>query len=327
MAEAGLKTANLLFELGTEELPPKALRRLSEALTEEFVKGLDAAGLEHGEVSSYCAPRRLAVLIMDCAAGRSGTVGGALVPRKREGRWERLCHLEGLGDIGACRLCLVEMAQGLRFYFEKRIVYEEKGARKLFKAAALEPMGLLIEKLDALDEFTHEALEQVFLAVMEATELKLGKIAQPVRLALTGSTVSPGRPSTSTSATSPTVSPRSSGHAPTTARPPTRPSSEHPTRTARSPGAAAQPGDRHRHGLRRRGRPPAGGDRQVQPADRARRPPRHRGGRPPHGTRPPGDRCGGRRLRRRAPDRRPRRMVVARLGGRGDHGDGDNQFD
>ena len=74
----------------------------------------------------------------------------------------------------------------------EQMVYEEKGAKKLFKADALEPMGLLIEKLDALDEFTHEALEQVFLAVMEATELKLGKIAQPVRLALTGSTVSPG---------------------------------------------------------------------------------------------------------------------------------------
>lgn len=87
---------------------------------------------------------------------------------------------------------LVEMAQGLRFYFEEQIEYEEKGAKKLFKADALEPMQLLIEKLDALDEFTHEALEQAFLAVMEATELKLGKIAQPVRLALTGSTVSPG---------------------------------------------------------------------------------------------------------------------------------------
>jgi glutamyl-tRNA synthetase len=87
---------------------------------------------------------------------------------------------------------LVEMAQGLRFYFEERIEYEEKGAKKFLKAGALEPMNLLIEKLDALPDFTHEALEQAFLAVMEETELKLGKIAQPVRMALTGSTVSPG---------------------------------------------------------------------------------------------------------------------------------------
>jgi glutamyl-tRNA synthetase len=87
---------------------------------------------------------------------------------------------------------LVEMAKGLRFYFVDEVVYEEKGAKKFLKAGALEPMDLLIEKLDALPEFTHEALEQAFLAVMEALELKLGKIAQPVRLALTGSTVSPG---------------------------------------------------------------------------------------------------------------------------------------
>jgi glutamyl-tRNA synthetase len=80
----------------------------------------------------------------------------------------------------------------LRFYFVDKIVYEEKGSKKFLKAGALEPMALLIEKLDALAEFTHEALEQAFLAVMEALELKLGKIAQPVRLALTGSTVSPG---------------------------------------------------------------------------------------------------------------------------------------
>ncbi len=87
---------------------------------------------------------------------------------------------------------LVDMAKGIRFYFEMPAAYEEKGARKLFKANALSPMKLLVDKLGQLEAFTHEALEQVFLAVMEETELKLGKIAQPVRLALTGTTVSPG---------------------------------------------------------------------------------------------------------------------------------------
>ncbi len=87
---------------------------------------------------------------------------------------------------------LVDMAKGIRFYFEMPATYEEKGARKLFKAGALPPMQLLVGKLGQLEAFTHEALEQVFLAVMEETGLKLGKIAQPVRLALTGTTVSPG---------------------------------------------------------------------------------------------------------------------------------------
>ena len=70
MADSSVRTANLLFELGTEELPPLALKRLSEALAEEFVKGLDAAGLTHGEIVAYCTPRRLAVLVRDCAAAQ-----------------------------------------------------------------------------------------------------------------------------------------------------------------------------------------------------------------------------------------------------------------
>jgi glycyl-tRNA synthetase beta chain len=59
--------ADFLFELGTEELPPKALRTLSNALTQELIAGLKEAGLAFGEAKSYAAPRRLAVLIRDMA--------------------------------------------------------------------------------------------------------------------------------------------------------------------------------------------------------------------------------------------------------------------
>lgn len=58
---------DLLFELGTEELPPVALNKLSEALAREFVRGLDNARLAHGEVHSFATPRRLAILAKDCA--------------------------------------------------------------------------------------------------------------------------------------------------------------------------------------------------------------------------------------------------------------------
>jgi len=51
---------------------------------------------------------------------------------------------------------------------------------------------LLIERLNQLSVFNEKGLEKVFLTVMDATGLKLGKIAQPVRVALTGTTVSPG---------------------------------------------------------------------------------------------------------------------------------------
>ncbi|MES9969128.1 MAG: glycine--tRNA ligase subunit beta [Candidatus Thiodiazotropha sp.] len=59
--------AHLLFELGTEELPPKALKQLSESLHENFLSGLAQANLGHAEVESYATPRRLALLIRDCA--------------------------------------------------------------------------------------------------------------------------------------------------------------------------------------------------------------------------------------------------------------------
>ena len=59
--------ADLLFELGTEELPPLALRRLSDALTHEFVAGLEQANLSHGAVESFATPRRLGVRVRDCS--------------------------------------------------------------------------------------------------------------------------------------------------------------------------------------------------------------------------------------------------------------------
>ena len=56
-------TKDLLIEIGTEELPPKALQTLSNAFTAAVVEGLKEASLEASEVISYAAPRRLAVLL------------------------------------------------------------------------------------------------------------------------------------------------------------------------------------------------------------------------------------------------------------------------
>jgi len=87
---------------------------------------------------------------------------------------------------------LEEMAAAAGFYFADEIEYEEKAARKFLKPAALEPVRLLAAKLTDLNVFEETALEDVFRAVMAETGLKLGKIAQPVRVALTGRTASPG---------------------------------------------------------------------------------------------------------------------------------------
>lgn len=63
-----MSAADLLFELFTEELPPRALLGLSTALTMNVVKGVEAAGVPHGKVRSFATPRRLAVCVKACAA-------------------------------------------------------------------------------------------------------------------------------------------------------------------------------------------------------------------------------------------------------------------
>jgi len=58
---------DFLFELGTEELPPKSLFTLARALAEGIEKGLAAAAIAHGEVEWFATPRRLAVRVHEMA--------------------------------------------------------------------------------------------------------------------------------------------------------------------------------------------------------------------------------------------------------------------
>ena len=61
-------TENLLIELGTEELPPKALRKLAEAFAENFTQELTKAELAFERVEWFAAPRRLALKVHKLAA-------------------------------------------------------------------------------------------------------------------------------------------------------------------------------------------------------------------------------------------------------------------
>ena len=58
-----MKPADLLVEIGTEELPPKALRGLMAGFADHVVAAIDGARLAHGPVHAYASPRRLAVLV------------------------------------------------------------------------------------------------------------------------------------------------------------------------------------------------------------------------------------------------------------------------
>ena len=59
-----------LVEIGTEELPPKALRNLAESFAAQVTAELDSAGLAHGEVTWYAAPRRLALKVANLSAAQ-----------------------------------------------------------------------------------------------------------------------------------------------------------------------------------------------------------------------------------------------------------------
>ncbi|MGF1739252.1 glycine--tRNA ligase subunit beta [Photobacterium satsumensis] len=65
---------NFLIELGTEELPPKALRTLAEAFADNFEAELSAAALAHQGVKWFAAPRRLALKVTALAEGQPDKV-------------------------------------------------------------------------------------------------------------------------------------------------------------------------------------------------------------------------------------------------------------
>lgn len=65
-----MSTRDLLIEIGTEELPPKALAKLSDAFADGVIAGLNDASVKFASSTSYATPRRLAVLLKDVAASQ-----------------------------------------------------------------------------------------------------------------------------------------------------------------------------------------------------------------------------------------------------------------
>lgn len=62
-----MKYSDFLFEIGVEELPSKAVLSLSNGLAVNIKAGFEAAKIEHGEILSFGAPRRIAVIVKNVA--------------------------------------------------------------------------------------------------------------------------------------------------------------------------------------------------------------------------------------------------------------------
>ena len=87
---------------------------------------------------------------------------------------------------------LIDMAERARFALIDDIEIEEKAARKHLKPEARLPLQELRSSLADLDTWTPDELEPVFEGVCRALDLKMGKLAQPTRVAVTGRAASPG---------------------------------------------------------------------------------------------------------------------------------------
>ncbi|RKH54754.1 glutamate--tRNA ligase [Corallococcus llansteffanensis] len=87
---------------------------------------------------------------------------------------------------------LDEMANTASIYFRTGVTLDEKAAAKHLTGDSLGLLRQAREKLDALPTWTVEPLDGVVKAVSEAASVGMGKVAQPLRVAITGNTTSPG---------------------------------------------------------------------------------------------------------------------------------------
>ena len=86
---------------------------------------------------------------------------------------------------------IAEMAEQSRFAFEDYGDFDAGAAKKHLRPVALEPLEAVREKLCAIPEWEPALLHAAVIECAETLSLNLGKVAQPLRVALTGAAASP----------------------------------------------------------------------------------------------------------------------------------------
>jgi len=88
---------------------------------------------------------------------------------------------------------LVELVDFAKFYLSDEITIDPKAAAKFLKPDIAEPLKALAQEIESIEgDFNEASIQAAFERVLERFALKLGQLAQPMRVALTGGTVSPG---------------------------------------------------------------------------------------------------------------------------------------
>lgn len=138
---------DFLVEIGTEELPPASLFTLATAFAEGVTKGLDAAGIKHGDIKWFATPRRLAVH----AAGVADQQPDQVI--KRQG--PSVANAFGpdgqptKAALGFAASCGVSLEQLQQVDGPKGKVLQYEGSKKGEATTALLP-GIVTASLDAL---------------------------------------------------------------------------------------------------------------------------------------------------------------------------------
>jgi len=90
-----------------------------------------------------------------------------------------------------CRT-LKELALAMRYYLLDYVDIEPKAKEKYINPETIPIIKEITEKLAQLNDFTQDKIEKIFMDIVNERGLKLGQVAQPIRVVITGSTVSPG---------------------------------------------------------------------------------------------------------------------------------------
>ena len=86
---------------------------------------------------------------------------------------------------------IAEMAEKSRFAYEEYDQFDERAAKKHLRPVALEPLEAVRERLRSIATWEPGLLHAAVTECAEALSLNLGKVAQPLRVALTGTAASP----------------------------------------------------------------------------------------------------------------------------------------
>ncbi|PKN33396.1 MAG: glutamate--tRNA ligase [Deltaproteobacteria bacterium HGW-Deltaproteobacteria-19] len=95
-------------------------------------------------------------------------------------------------DLQSRSRTLLELIDGAAFYFADEVAYDPKAAEKFLTQVSAVLLEAVLEGLPHLMDYSKEGIEAFLRALAESRQAKLKDIAQPLRVALTGKTVSPG---------------------------------------------------------------------------------------------------------------------------------------